>query len=140
MGESYPEGFKRIYVEKAPVQLTPELYAKLLEDGYIPEEFRERFWAITSPTQAMVYLDEEYMARWKARVRFILLLAFQLLNPFRITHEDVIQLENIRHYNEMLLLRGKNGFERSILVGRVETTQAQPEKRGFLSRLFGFGR
>jgi len=136
----YPEGFKRIYVEKAPVQLTPELYAKLLEDGYIPEEFRERFWAITSPTQAMVYLDDNYMVRWKARVRYTLLLAFQLLNPANITHEDIVQLEMIKHYNEGLLLRAKNGFERSILVGRAETVQPQREKRSFWARLFGFGR
>lgn len=134
-----PEGFRRVYVEKAPVQLTPELYAKLLEDGYTPEELRERFWAILSPTQAMVYLDDDYMVRWKARVRYVLLLAFQLLHPSKVTHEDIVQLEMLRHANEMYLLRAKHGFERSIMVGRVEVLGSREEEKkpGFLARLFG---
>ena len=140
MMSEQPETFKRIYVEKAPIQLTPELYSKLLEDGYIPEELREHFWAILSPTQAMVFLDDEYMVRWKARARYLVLFTLQLHDPARVVHEDLIDLEQVIHMNEMYLLRARQGFERSIMVGRIERTYLEQQKKpGFLARLFGRG-
>ena len=130
-------GFRRVYVEKAPIQLTPELYSKLLEDGYTPEELRELFWGVLSPTQAMVFLDEDYMVRWRARTRYLVLLYEQLLPPGRLTHEDIIVVEQVKHVNEMYLLRARNGFERSVMVGRIESFYPERKKPGLLERLFG---
>ena len=127
-----------VRVQKAPVPLTPDLYARLIEEE-LPvskEPLKEELWGVLSRLLTQSFISEEDYKKMRAKIRYILLIKLMSKPPREITFEDLIDFEQIDLISALQLRRSINGNEKAVLLNQWRVHE-KPKKRGFLASLFG---
>jgi len=114
----------------------------LLEDEYIPPELRKILVGIFSRTSALSNLTEKDIKFMKELAHAIFTLVEMSVPDYKISFEEAAKLMSMELWITPHFRRGFEGFERrmsatTIQLKRLEMAQETPQKRSFLSRLWG---
>jgi len=106
-----------------------DIVAAVLEESNIPVELRQTFWAVVSKVVPTTNIqDPKQFALW---VEYITLMVRMGIPPKALSFDILGQLENLKFYSNVQLLKAKDGFLWRILnpTGAV--------KRSLVQRLLG---
>jgi hypothetical protein len=127
-----------------PLELTPDYLRELTKLADAPPHIKRSVWGVFVRDVLLAHLAPEDRDRIRDYTSIIADIMFLMTPDYEYTDTILLDIYNLKAYVEVMLCRGKGGFERIMQTSQTHVALAEPGKlaapdekrKSFWSRFF----